>query len=101
MLAKISGGKGVVHNAGDVVPLSNLMVGRLVFDGVTVVVDGRLNTVVVGATARRRNEKYIKREVTLTNVSNVFHGLKNVKIAQRSLKICQFWPILTNFSYIL
>jgi hypothetical protein len=50
MLAKISGGKGVVHNAGDVVPLSNLMVGRLVFDGVTVVVDGRLNTVVVGAT---------------------------------------------------
>jgi hypothetical protein len=31
----------------------------------------------------------------------VFHDLKNVKIAKRSLKICQFWPILANFSYIL
>jgi hypothetical protein len=32
------------------------------------------------------------------NVSNVVHDLKNVKIAQRSLK---FWPVLANFSYIL
>jgi hypothetical protein len=35
------------------------------------------------------------------NVSNVFHGLKNVKKAEKSLKICQFLPILNNFSYIL
>jgi hypothetical protein len=35
------------------------------------------------------------------NVSYVFHDLKNVKIATQSLKICQFWTILTNFSYIL
>jgi hypothetical protein len=35
------------------------------------------------------------------NVWDVFHDLKNVKIAKRSLKICQFWPILANFSYIL
>jgi hypothetical protein len=35
------------------------------------------------------------------NVWDVFHDLKNVKIANRSLKICQFWPILANFSYIL
>jgi hypothetical protein len=31
------------------------------------------------------------------NVWDVFHDLKNVKIAQRSLKICQFWPILAIF----
>jgi hypothetical protein len=31
------------------------------------------------------------------NVSNVFHDLKNVKIAKRSLKISLFWPILATF----
>jgi hypothetical protein len=35
------------------------------------------------------------------NVWDVFHDLKNVKIAKRSLKICLFWRILVNFSYIL
>jgi hypothetical protein len=35
------------------------------------------------------------------NVSNMFHDLKNLRIAQRSLKICQFRPILASFSYIL
>jgi hypothetical protein len=34
------------------------------------------------------------------NVWDVFHDLKNVKKAEKCLKICQFWPILTNFSYI-
>jgi hypothetical protein len=31
------------------------------------------------------------------NVFNVFHDLKNVKKAEQSLKICQFWPILATF----
>jgi hypothetical protein len=35
------------------------------------------------------------------NVSNVFHDLKNLRIAQRSLKICQFLTILSNFIHIL
>jgi hypothetical protein len=30
------------------------------------------------------------------NVSDLFQDLKNVKIATKSLKICQFWPILAN-----
>jgi hypothetical protein len=30
-------------------------------------------------------------------VWDVFHDLKNVKMAQRSWKICQFWPILATF----
>jgi hypothetical protein len=34
------------------------------------------------------------------NVSNVFHDLKNLRIAQRSLKICQFWRILATFAPI-
>jgi hypothetical protein len=34
-------------------------------------------------------------------VSNVFHGLKNVKIAEKSLKIGQLLPIVANFSHIL
>jgi hypothetical protein len=32
--------------------------------------------------------------------SNVFHDLKNLRKAQRSLKICQFWPVLATF-YVL
>jgi hypothetical protein len=31
----------------------------------------------------------------------VFHDLKNVKIAEKSLKIGQLLPILANFSHIL
>jgi hypothetical protein len=34
-------------------------------------------------------------------VSGVFHDLKNVKIAEKSLKIDQLLPILANFSHIL
>jgi hypothetical protein len=36
-----------------------------------------------------------------SNRSNVFHDLKNVKIAEKSLKIGQFLPILAHFSHIL
>jgi hypothetical protein len=42
-----------------------------------------------------------KSHIRFKNGSIVFHDLKNVKKAEKSLKICQFWPILTNFSYIL
>jgi hypothetical protein len=31
----------------------------------------------------------------------VFHNLKNVKIAEKSLKISQFLPAVANFSHIL
>jgi hypothetical protein len=34
-------------------------------------------------------------------VWDVFHGLKNVKIAEKSLKIGQLLPIVANFSHIL
>jgi hypothetical protein len=34
-------------------------------------------------------------------VCGVFHDLKNVKIAEKSLKIDQLLPILANFSHIL
>jgi hypothetical protein len=34
-------------------------------------------------------------------VSDVFHDLKNVKIAEKSLNIGQFLHILANFSHIL
>jgi hypothetical protein len=34
-------------------------------------------------------------------VWGVFHDLKNVKIAEKSLKIVQLLPILANFSHIL
>jgi hypothetical protein len=31
------------------------------------------------------------------NVMGVFHDLKNVKIAKRSWKTCNFWPIFCQF----
>jgi hypothetical protein len=42
-------------------------------------------------------EKSLKKLCNGTRtVSNVFHDLKNVKIAAKSLKIGQFLPILAN-----
>jgi hypothetical protein len=35
--------------------------------------------------------------MTWANVWDVFHDLKKVKIATKSLEICQFWSILANF----
>jgi hypothetical protein len=35
------------------------------------------------------------------NVWDVFHDLKNVKIAQRSKKICQFWLYFMNLNHVL
>jgi hypothetical protein len=46
-------------------------------------------------------EKVIFDYIRCKNVSNVFHVLKNVKIAQRSLKICQFWLYFMNLNHIL
>jgi hypothetical protein len=37
-------------------------------------------------------------QMTWANVSNLFHDLKNVKIAEKSLKIGQFYPILPTFT---
>jgi hypothetical protein len=49
-----------------------------------------------------KRDFYLPKTVFVLRMSlNVFHDLKNVKMATISLKICQFWPILTNFSYIL
>jgi hypothetical protein len=38
-------------------------------------------------------EKVSFSTIFVVRTSLMFHDLKNVKIARRSLKICQFWPI--------
>jgi hypothetical protein len=42
-------------------------------------------------------EKVILYCIRSKNVWDVFHDLKNVEIATKSLNICQFWPILATF----